>query len=182
MIPDRARRVFEGEIFDVYQWEQEMFDGSKETFEALRRPDTVSIIPVVDGKILLAREMQPGWQRYKLGLFGGRVDDGEEPLGAAKRELLEETGFESDSWDLLFTVSPNHKLDWTLHHYVVRDCRKVAEQVLDSGELIEIVPLDFEEFIDIAKRKEFRSAGFTNWILREIVEGRIDEFRKCLFP
>lgn len=39
MIPEQAGCVFHGEIFDVYQWQQEMFDGSYERFEMLRRPD-----------------------------------------------------------------------------------------------------------------------------------------------
>ncbi len=42
-MPDHARRVFRGEVFDVYQWEQEMFDGSKAVFEKLIRQDTVII-------------------------------------------------------------------------------------------------------------------------------------------
>ncbi len=36
-IPPNAKRVFKGIIFDVYQWQQKMFDGSKETFEMLKR-------------------------------------------------------------------------------------------------------------------------------------------------
>ncbi len=46
-IPSHAVKVFSGVIFDVYQWEQELFNGNVSTFEALRRPSTVIIIPVV---------------------------------------------------------------------------------------------------------------------------------------
>lgn len=46
-IPSHATKVFSGVIFDVYQWEQELFNGNIATFEALRRPSTVIIIPVV---------------------------------------------------------------------------------------------------------------------------------------
>ena len=41
LIPPEADRVFRGEIYEVYQWPQKMPDGSVETFEMLRRPDTV---------------------------------------------------------------------------------------------------------------------------------------------
>ena len=44
-IPANAKKVFHGVIFDVYQWEQEMFDGTKEIFEKLKRPDTVVVFP-----------------------------------------------------------------------------------------------------------------------------------------
>ena len=52
--PPQAKRVFKGMIFDVYQWEQEMYDGSTHTFEKIIRPDTVLVIPVTeDGKIII---------------------------------------------------------------------------------------------------------------------------------
>ena len=47
LIPEEAKKVFQGEIFAVYQWPQEMFDGSFATFEMLRRADTVKILAVV---------------------------------------------------------------------------------------------------------------------------------------
>ena len=43
-IPKDARCVFKGVIFEVWQWEQKMFDGSMATFERIKRPDTVVII------------------------------------------------------------------------------------------------------------------------------------------
>ena len=46
-IPEQAELKFHGVIFDVYQWPQEMFDGSTETFEMLRRADTVKIIAIL---------------------------------------------------------------------------------------------------------------------------------------
>lgn len=38
-IPENAKLVFKGKIFDTYQWEQEMYDGSRVTFEKIKRPD-----------------------------------------------------------------------------------------------------------------------------------------------
>ena len=45
-MPEHAKKVFSGVMFDVYQWEQEMYDGSTATFEKLTRPDTAQVIPV----------------------------------------------------------------------------------------------------------------------------------------
>ena len=60
-MPENAKCVFKGEIFDVYQWEQEMYDGTKATFEKLKRPDTVVVFPVLpDGQIILTEQEQPG--------------------------------------------------------------------------------------------------------------------------
>src|SRR6266567_4147904 len=95
-IPENAKKVFEGEIFDVFQWEQEMFDGSRKTFEKVERPDTANIIAFTeDGKVIILDQEQPGKDKF-VSLPGGRIDEGENPLEAAKRELLEETGFQPE--------------------------------------------------------------------------------------
>jgi ADP-ribose pyrophosphatase len=69
-IPKEAKLVFKGVIFDVYQWQQKMFDGSFETFEMLKRPNTVEIIATQGDKILLSHQSQPNKKDF-LSLFGG---------------------------------------------------------------------------------------------------------------
>src|SRR3990172_7810637 len=125
-IPKEAKRVFEGIIFDVYHWEQKMFDGSTETFEALKRPNTIQILPVQDGKILLAYEEQPN-REATYTFFGGRVEKGEDSIKAAKRELLEETGLESSDWELYKVYDIESKIEWQGYLYFARDCKKVSE-------------------------------------------------------
>src|SRR3989344_6006543 len=99
-IPPQAKRVFKGVIFDVYQWEQKMFDGTTTTFEKLKRPDTVVVFPILpDGRILLTEQEQPGKQLF-IGATGGRVDENEDILESAKRELLEESGYKAEEYVL----------------------------------------------------------------------------------
>lgn len=99
-IPANAQKVFKGKLFDIYQWKQELFDGKKVTFEKLKRPDTVNVIPITsNGEIVISEQEQPGTDPF-IGCLGGRIDEGEEPLEAAKRELLEETGMEASEYVL----------------------------------------------------------------------------------
>ncbi|TSA44612.1 NUDIX domain-containing protein, partial [bacterium] len=114
-IPAKAKRVFRGVIFDVWQWKQKMFDGSVEIFEKLRRPDTVNVIPVIGNKIMILKQRQPDWKKEKTSLAGGRIDEGEKPLAAAKRELLEETGYASKNWTLWKEQNPSEKMVWTIY-------------------------------------------------------------------
>ncbi|MDB5477810.1 MAG: hypothetical protein JWM96_305 [Alphaproteobacteria bacterium] len=145
-IPAHATCVFKGVIFDVYQWEQEMFDGSKSTFEALKRPDTVMVIAMQGDQVFYAEQEQPGKAPF-ISLFGGRAEEGETPLEAAKRELLEETGFASEDWVELRRVSFPGKIDWDVYYFVARGCSKVSEQKLDAGEKIEIHSISLDRFI-----------------------------------
>ena len=144
-IPDQAKLAFKGQIFDIYQWEQEMYDGTTHTFERLKRPDTVIVIPVTeDGKIIICHQQQPDRESF-LSMIGGRIDEGEDSLEAGKRELLEETGYQSDGWVLYEQIQPFTKMEWEIFTYIAKGCRKVAEQNLDGGEKIECLELSFRQ-------------------------------------
>src|SRR5262249_7028087 len=92
-LPPDAKCVFKGILFDVYQWEQKMFDGTTATFEKLKRHDTVLVIPVTTGKkIIMLEQEQPARPPF-ISFPGGRLEESENPLQAVHRELMEETGY-----------------------------------------------------------------------------------------
>lgn len=154
-IPDNAKKVFGGVFFDVYQWEQELFDGTKTLFEKLKRPDTVVVFPVLDdGKIILTEQEQPGKEPF-IGATGGRVDEGEDILEAAKRELLEESGYEASEFILWDAQHPTSKIDWVIYTFIAKGLKKVAGMNLDAGEKIALKPVSFDEFIELGTNEKF---------------------------
>lgn len=169
-IPPHAKCVFRGVIFNVYQWEQKDFQGGVQIFEALSRPDTASIIPVTeDGRIIYSFQEQPGSPPF-LSTIGGRVDEGENALEAAKRELLEESGYGSDDWILLDADRPAGKIEWTYYTFIARGCRPIAEQSLDSGEKIELRYATFDEFIRLVTQEDFREVGLKIRFLEALLD------------
>lgn len=154
-MPEHAKRVFQGEIFDVYQWEQELFDGSTATFEKLKRSDTVAVVPILPNKqIILIEDEQPG-RRAILTFPAGRVELGEDPLDAAKRELSEETGYTSTQWELWKAYQPATKLDWAIFVFIARNCTKTSEVALDAGERITVKEVSFDELLELPKDPRF---------------------------
>ena len=180
-IPEKAKLVFKGQIFDVYQWEQEMFDGSKAIFEKLKRPDTVQIIAVTeDKKILVQEEQQPGGDLF-FGLPGGRVDEDEDIEIAAKRELLEETGYEANDMKLIREKRMHGKIDWVIYHFVATGCRKTSEPHLDSGEKIKTMLVNFDEFLNLADHHKNRDVDLLNYLNHlRLHPSEFAEFRKEL--
>lgn len=120
LIPKDAKLVFKGIIFDTYQWQQQMFDDSYQTFEMLKRKDSVSIVSVIDDKILIMNELQPG-DKWRLRFPGGGVDQAEQQLDAAKRELFEETGLKFSNWRLINAYQPYSKIDWCVCTYLATE-------------------------------------------------------------
>ncbi len=182
-LPKQAKLVHEGNIFDTYQWEQEMFDGSKTTFEMLRRTDTLQVIPTVEDRILVALEEQPMKGEF-YSLLGGRRDPGEEPLEGVKRELLEESGMISTDWEEARRYEPYTKMDWTVYTFVARNCIKQAEQKLDAGEKITLKKVTFSEFEEVVFSKTFCGREFALDLMRMKYREPEDyaEFKKLIFP
>jgi len=180
-LPPNAKRVFAGKIFDTWQWPQKLFDGSEAIFEKIVRFPTTSVIATAGEKILLSNEEQPGAPPFR-DFPGGRVDPGEAPLTAAKRELLEETGMISDSWELLQRWVCDGKIRWFIFNFIARDCQKVAEADIDAGEKISSKWIDFEELLMLSDDPKFRGRELKELFLRaRFLPEKKEELRRKLF-
>lgn len=91
------------------------------------------------GRVVLVRQYRYPAMIASLELPGGIIDAGEDPLEAAKRELLEETGYAASDWQEIGTMFPNPARQANrLHIFLARNARPVAGQALDASEEIEV--------------------------------------------
>lgn len=112
----------------------------------LESVDWINIVALTSaGESVMVRQYRFGIGACTLETPGGMVDDGETPLEAAQRELLEETGYRSDDWEYLGAVEPNPAFHPHLcHHFLARNVERVADPDLGPGEAIEIEICDLE--------------------------------------
>lgn len=169
-VPESARLAFEGNLFDVYQWEQKLYDGTHATFEKVVRTDTAVIYPVLpDGRILLVEDSQP----HRSAIItppAGRLEDGEEPQPAIERELLEETGYKAERIEPFYVVQPYEKFDWFVHVFIGYGCKKTQEPKADPGEQIVLMPVTFDEMIALVVEGKIHQQGFTEIVLQAVAK------------
>lgn len=155
-IPAEAKKVFQGQIYSVWQWEQKLYDGTYKTWEGLTRADTVHTVGILsDGTILLTEDKQPGRQGV-LTPPGGQVDEGEKPAEAAVREFREETGYEIGTLIPWHRYRASTKMDCYIWAFVGRDLRKVSEPRFDPGERARIKTFSFDEFLELGRTPRLR--------------------------
>jgi ADP-ribose pyrophosphatase len=149
LIPKEAKLVFSGKVYDVYQWDQILFDGSSSVYEMLRRGGDTAITIAVDGdKILLIKDEQSGGVK-RIAFPGGRIEDNDSDTAAgAKREVHEETGYSFKNWRLIKVVQPSNETEWFIYIYLAWDVEAKGEMSLDPGERIEVMPMSFNEVKD----------------------------------
>ena len=151
LIPEHAELVFKGVVYDIYQWEQELFDGSTATFEMLKRPDTLKVLGIKDHQLVTLLEEHPSTNEEFYGLPGGRHDvEAETELEGAQREMLEETGLTFASWRLLDIFQPQTDIEHFVYIFLATDFESQVTQNLDAGEKIQVKQFDLAEVRELA--------------------------------
>ena len=125
-------------------------------YYVLEYPDWVNTIAITkDGMFVFVRQY-----RYAIGktvneLCAGVIEKGEDPMDAAKRELMEETGFGGGKWQKWMTISANPSTHTNLTHcYLAMDVERMDVQHLDQAEDIEVRLFSREEVMEMLEKGE----------------------------
>lgn len=165
-----AKKVFQGEIFSVWQWEQKLYDGTTKTFERASRTDAVRVIGVLPNKkILLIWDEQPD-REGMLGMAGGQMDGGEKPVESAKREFFEETGYTVGKLTHITSQKFPGRLMFSLHYFIGRDLKQVNEPQQSPGEKISLRTFTFEEFLKLGQSGELRDLPIRIMVLEALLD------------
>ena len=138
--------IYSGPVFTVTKDEILLPNGKKGRRDLVHFLGGVVILPLDgDGTVTLVRQFRYAHGRVLLEAVAGKLEKGEEPFPAARRELREETGFTAEKWDFLGAIetSPGF-LTEKLYLYLARGLTK-GEMDLDEGEFVEPMTLPLEE-------------------------------------
>ena len=125
-------------------------------YYVLEYPDWVNTIAITkEGEFVFVRQY-----RYAIGktvneLCAGVIEKGEDPMDAAKRELMEETGFGGGKWQKWMTISANPSTHTNLTHcYLALDVERMDVQHLDQAEDIEVRLFSRDEVMEMLEKGE----------------------------
>jgi ADP-ribose pyrophosphatase len=113
-----------------------------------------------DNQIVLVRQYKHGAGQILTELPAGYMENNEEPLAAAKRELQEETGFTSSNWRHLgyFIKNSAKSVGNNIHIFLAKDASQTHQQNLNPNEDIEVITIPFQEALQQALNQEIQGS------------------------
>ena len=161
-----SEEIYDGKVVKVYRDDVEICDGHKSFREVVKHPGGVVILAFKGTKVLIVKQFRYPMKKVLLELPAGKLEYGEDPFLAAKRELEEETGYCANKWTKLGYVytSPGYS-DEKLYLYKAEDL-EYTKCNPDEGEIIEPLEFEYEDVIKMVKSGEISDAKSLCAILR----------------
>ena len=170
----KSELIYNGKIMDIYCDDVEISTGRKSKREVVKKPNAVAVVALkaVD-TILMIKQYRYPVEETMLELPAGKMDEGEQPLETAKRELKEETGYISNNWKSLGFVytSPGFS-DEKIFLFLATDLEFTGAKP-DEGEIIECCEYSLKEVFEMIKENQINDSKTIAGLQRCILEGAI---------
>ncbi len=161
-----ARWLYRGKMISL-KLETFQIEGKQKSFEIIEHPGAVVIVPIApDGRILLVQQWRRAVGEITIELPAGGLEEGEDPLACAQRELREETGFAAKKMSPFgaFYSAPGFSNEF-LHMFLATDLY-TAPLPPDDGEMIDLLTVSVEEAKRWILENKIRDAKTIAGILR----------------
>lgn len=150
-----AKTIHQSYNFRLDTEEVELFGGQVVTRDRVIHNGAAIMIPQQsDGKLILVKQYRHSVRDELIEFPAGTLDKGEKPLECAKRELMEETGWEASTWIDLGMLYPCPGFCSEIQYVFHASDLKEAPQNRDEDELIEIMPMSVEQVVELIKQNK----------------------------
>ncbi|MDD4170573.1 MAG: NUDIX hydrolase [Desulfotomaculaceae bacterium] len=145
-----TKRLYEGRVINLRVDTVSLPGGQTAIREVVEHAGAVAIVPVNEkGEILLVKQYRYAAGKILLEIPAGKLEPGENPLDCARRELLEETGYDAGGCERLISFYSTPGITNEILHLFLATGLTQKEQNLDDEEYIEVVTVPFDRAIGL---------------------------------
>ena len=162
-----SENVFDGKLLHVYSDVIELPNGNTSTREYIKHQGAVCVVPVTENmEVVAVKQYRYLIGRVTIEIPAGKLDKGEEPLEAAKRELSEETGVESADIKYVGGLYPSVAYTDEIIHMYIAENLVYGEAHTDEDEFLNVVKIPLAEFTRMVMDGEIMDAKTMAAILK----------------
>ena len=169
----KITNLYNGKIFDVVLEKVTLPNGAIKNREIVRHPGAAAMVPLLDdGEVVLIRQYRHAVGEFLWEIPAGTLEPDEEAIECARRELVEETGYEAARFDKLAEILPAPGYtDEHIHIFLVTGL-KLAEQKLEDDEVSEARPTPFDTALEMITKGEIQDAKTITGLLLTSMRNR----------
>lgn len=163
----KKNTLFEGKIITVRSDDIQLPDGRPAFREIVEHPGGVCVAPITpEGNLIFVRQYRYAFSETIIELPAGKLEKGEDPFEAGKRELEEETGYVADSFvDCGKVYATPGYCSEIIHLYAAYNMHKTAMH-LDDGEFLEVFEMPIGKAVEMVLNNEIRDGKTQILILK----------------
>lgn len=159
--------VFDGKIMHVRRDTVQLSDGSKAFREVVDHSGGVCVLALDDaGRVLVVRQFRYPHEKVLCEIPAGKLEPGEDPFEAAKRELKEETGATAEKWQSLGEIYPTPAYCGEIIRMYLAQELTFGETDLDEGEFLEMERIPLDTLVEQVLAGEIRDAKTVAAVLK----------------
>lgn len=144
--------AYAGRAFRVFSENITLPNGATTELDVIRHPGAAAIIPMADAEtVVLIRQYRHAVGGHIWEIPAGTLEQDEDPLDCARRELTEETGFSADTFEKIGEIVPVPGYSDERIHLFVASGLSSGNQQLDEGEWLEVHQFPFSEAIEMIR-------------------------------
>lgn len=157
----RSNEIFKGKVISLKVDDVVLPNGKEGKREIINHPGAVAVMALTDdGKLILVEQYRKALERSIIEIPAGKLEPGEEPDKAIRRELEEETGYgcEELTYVQSFATSPGFA-DEVIHLYLAKGLYKIEHKAaMDEDEFVSLIEVTIEEAEEMVKKQQIFDA------------------------
>lgn len=166
-----SQLIFDGRVVKLYKDKIELPTGQESYREVVKHSGGVVILAKKEDKVLLVKQFRYPMKEVLYELPAGKLEIGEDPFEAAKRELEEETGYCANKWtDLGYVYTSPGYSDEKLYLYMAEDL-EFTHCHPDEGEILQALEYSYDDILKMIANGEINDAKTLCAIMRAQIKG-----------